>query len=933
MIGDVVLFRRLLSQARPYWPHVVALFLLSLLSSPLSLLAPLPLKIAVDSVIGSHPLPHVIAPLVPEAIAHAPAVLLAIAVGLLVTVALLRQLQELTNTLLQAYVKEKLVQNFRARLFRHVQRLSLAYHDARGTSDSTYRIQQDAMAIQYVLIDSVIPFISATVTLVGMIYVMTRIDWQLALIALAISPGLVVTGRIFRRRLRRHSREAKKLESSTMSIVQEVLGALRVVKAFGQEAREEERFIRRSTEGMKVRLRLASLEGSFNVLVGLATAAGMAAVLLIGVRHVGAGVLTLGELLMVMAYMNQLYEPLKTISRKAATLQLHLASAERAFALLDEPSDVEVRPNAQLLGRARGAIAFRNVSFAYGKDPPVLHDISFDVEPGARLGIAGASGAGKSTLISLLTRFYDPTEGEIRLDGVDLRDFRLADLRRQFAVVPQDPVLFSASIAENIAYARPGASESDLVAAAQAANAHEFIVRLPQAYDTQVGERGIQLSGGQRQRIAIARAFLKESPVLILDEPTSAVDDAAEAVIVEAIRRLMHGPTVILITHRSSLLENCTSLVVLENGRLVSDTTYAPVVVPSATGPAVVRERQATLMSHPAVHAWRQLYPHSEPSRIAPLRVRRRKNKVYRLEGAGPAGSAVIAKRSRKAYAVIERTVYGEILSGLTIPSLRYYGCFEEPEPEYCWLFLEEATGARYSRLLAAERAQVARWLGLLHTSAAEAAAKTGLPDGGPGRYREFLRSASEEIQNHLDNPVLDPDHVDFLDAMLARLTELDGRWSRLEEICDGVPPTLVHGDFNGKNLRLRPGSDGSAVVVFDWEDAGWGVPAVDLAQQAVPSSSLSANPDIPTYWSTVRGRWPQVSIETLQRLAYCGTVFRVLAALYWESFNLATEWASKSVSNIRLFDAELDHALARLGWNGRSVSAHAAHRTTADRG
>src|SRR6266700_365852 len=223
MTGDIVLFRRLFSQARPYWPHVVALFLLSLLSSPLSLLTPLPLKIAVDSVIGS---------LVPEAITRSPGALLAFAIGLLVAVALLRQLQGLTNTLLQAYVKEKLVQNFRARLFRHVQRLSLAYHDARGTSDSTFRIQHDAMAIQYVLIESVIPFISATVTLVAMIYVMTRIDWQLALIALAISPGLVVTGRIFRRRLRRHSREAKKLERSTMSIMQEVLGALRVVKAF-----------------------------------------------------------------------------------------------------------------------------------------------------------------------------------------------------------------------------------------------------------------------------------------------------------------------------------------------------------------------------------------------------------------------------------------------------------------------------------------------------------------------------------------------------------------------------------------------------------------------------------------------------------------------------------------------------------------------------
>src|SRR5436309_1373077 len=237
-MGDVVLFRRLLSQARPYWPHVAALFLLSLLSSPLALLAPLPLKIGVDSVIGSHPLPHVIAPFVPEAITRFPGTLLAFAIGLLVAVALLGQLQGLASTLLRAYMKEKLVLDFRARLFRHVQRLSLAYHDTKGTADSTYRIQHDAPAVQYILTESVIPFISATVTLIGMIYVMARIDWQLALIALAISPGLVVTARAFRRRLRRQSREVKKLESSALSIVQEVLGALRIVKAFGQEARE-----------------------------------------------------------------------------------------------------------------------------------------------------------------------------------------------------------------------------------------------------------------------------------------------------------------------------------------------------------------------------------------------------------------------------------------------------------------------------------------------------------------------------------------------------------------------------------------------------------------------------------------------------------------------------------------------------------------------
>src|SRR5881396_1613906 len=768
-MGDVVLFRRLLSQARPSWPYFGALFLLSLLSSPLSLLGPLPLKIAVDSVIGSHPLPHVIAPFVPEAIAHSPAGLLAIAVGLLVAVALLRQLQGLTNTLLQAYVKEKLVQNFRARLFRHVQRLSLAYHDARGTSDSTYRIQHDATAIQYVLIESVIPFISATVTLVGMIYVMARIDWQLALIALAISPGLVVTGRIFRRRLRRHSREAKKLESSTMSIVQEVLGALRVVKAFGQEAREEERFIRRSTEGTRVRLRLAGLEGSFNVLVGFATAAGMAAVLLIGVRHVGAGVLTLGELLMVMAYMNQLYEPLKTISRKAATLQLHLASAERAFALLDEPSDVEERPDAQLLGRASGAIAFRNVSFAYGKDRPVLHDISFIIEPGARLGIAGASGAGKSTPISLLTRFYDPTEGEIRLDGVDVRDYRLDDLRQQFAVVPQDPVLFSVSIAENIAYARPGASEREVIAAAQAANAHEFITRFPQGYQTQAGERGVQLSGGQRQRIAIARAFLKDSPVLILDEPTSAVDQEAETAIVDAVQRLMRGRTVILITHRPQLLERCSAPIVLEHGRLASSTTLSPALSGTPAAPTPVAERRASLMRHPAVVAWCRLHPNAEPLRITPLKVRRKKNQVYRLDGIGWAGAPVIAKRCPKAVALVERTVYEEILPRTAVPSLHHYGFIEEPDGEYSWLFMEEATGADYSNLLADHRALAARWLGLLHSAAAHTAAAARLPDASPGRYLDLLQATRELIQGHLDNPVLSADDVVRIEEIHAR--------------------------------------------------------------------------------------------------------------------------------------------------------------------
>src|SRR5213593_575731 len=610
--SDVLVFKRVLREARPCWPFIGGLFLLSLLASPLALLAPLPLKIAVDSVIGTRPLPGVVAPFVPDGIAHSPDLLLAFVVGLLLIVVLLSQLQALAVAVLGAFINERLVLAFRSRLFQHVQRISLAYHDTRGTADTTYRIHHDAPAIQNIVTDGVIPFIAAAATFVGMVYVMARIDWPIAVIALGISPGLIIAARLFRPRLRRQSRALKKLDSHALGIVQEILGALRVVKAFGQEEREEQRFVRRSREAMRAKLRLAGLEGTHQLVVGMTAAVGTAAVLLIGISHVLSGVLTLGELLLVMGYLTQLYEPLRTISRKAASLQLHIASAERAFALLDEASDVVERPDARPLAHAAGAIAFRDVSFSYSKNRTVLHSVSFEIEPGTRLGIVGASGAGKTTLISLLTRFYDPTEGEIRLDGVDLRDYKLENLRRQFAVVPQDPVLFAVSIAENIAYARPDASEAEIIAAAQAANAHEFILRLPHGYDTQVGERGVQLSGGERQRIAIARAFLKDSPVLILDEPTSAVDSEAEAAILGAIRRLMPARTVILITHRARLLERCTALIVLENGRVVADTTRAAAVIAPSAGPTAVRERQATLKSHPAVQAWCQLHPDSE---------------------------------------------------------------------------------------------------------------------------------------------------------------------------------------------------------------------------------------------------------------------------------------------------------------------------------
>lgn len=583
---NLILYQRLAQQVWPYWRYLLGILLLSLLSAPLALLTPLPLKIALDSVIGHRPLPGFLAALLPENLQRSDTALLLFVVALVMAVALLSQLREFANSLLTTYAGEKLLRGFRAQMFRHVQRFSLSYHDTKGTADSIYRIQNDATAVQRIAVDGVVPFITSVLTFGSMICVMLSINWQLALVGLAAAPAIFLASRTYRRRFRSQAREVRRLDSSAISVVHEVLGAARVVKAFGQEQREEARFVGKSNEGMRARIRLTLIHRGFGFLVALITAVGTAAFLFIGARDVQAGTLTSGDLIYVMGLLSQLYAPLKTLGKKMGTMQTNLASAERAFALLDEAADVVEKPDAHPLARARGTMVFRHVSFAYAKDRPVLRDISFEIQPGTCLGIAGTTGAGKTTLVNLLTRFYDPTAGEILLDEVDLRDFKLADLRNQFAMVLQESVLFSTSIAENIAYARPGAGESEIIAAAKAANAHDFIVRLPDGYDTLVGERGMRLSGGERQRISVARAFLKDAPILILDEPTSSVDLKTECAIVEAMERLVRGRTTFIITHRPSTLKHCDRIIRIEEGRLVA-------MEPTPSEPALLRRETA----------------------------------------------------------------------------------------------------------------------------------------------------------------------------------------------------------------------------------------------------------------------------------------------------------------------------------------------------
>ncbi len=569
--NDVRLTARLVREARPFWRHLIVVLLLAILSAPLALLTPVPLKIAVDYVLHQQPLPTWATALLPASWTGDASALLTLAAALVVVAAVLQNIEGYASWFLQLYVGEKLSLRLKARLLAHVQKLSLLYHDTRGTADALYRIQYDAPAIQLIVVQGLVPLIASALTLLAMLYVMARISWPLAAIAMAVMPVLGVAGRSYRRHVRTGWEEVKRHESSTLAVLQETLGALRVVKAFGQERREEERYVTQAGLGVREQLRVVALESGFGLLVAAIVGLGTAAVLFVGVRQVASGQLTLGSLLLVMGYVVQLYRPLETMSKKMATLQASMASAERAYALLNEPKDVPERRRPRTLRRARGAVRFAHVYFEYAANRPVLRGVNLDIAPGTSVGVAGKTGSGKTTLVSLLPRFFDPVSGHVLLDGVDLREYQVADLRAQFAIVLQEPVLFSTTLAENIAYGRPAASRSEIEAAAEAAHALDFIRALPLGFDTRVGERGMTLSGGERQRVSLARAFLKDAPIVILDEPTSAVDRESETAILEAMRRLMKDRTTFMIAHRLDTLAECGLRLWVENGIVTAE--------------------------------------------------------------------------------------------------------------------------------------------------------------------------------------------------------------------------------------------------------------------------------------------------------------------------------------------------------------------------
>jgi len=532
----------------------------------MTLIFPLPIKLLVDSVLGSQPLPGYLTVFVGSQVSKTLALWLAISI--LMAAAVLTYLQNLVNVWYSNKVGNRMTLDVRARLFRQMQRLSVAYHDTMGAADSAYRTLNDAPMLRSFGIDSLIPLTTSILTLGAMILVMVFLDWQLAVIALLVSPMMFILTFVFRPRIRAGWRKFRASESAAMAVAQESLGASRLVKSYGQEERKNKELVSHYDASLSASLKVQVDSAIYSLLVGILTAAGLAAVLYIGIGHVQAGILTLGSLLVVNYYVTQLYGPLRNVGQSILDIQMSLTGVERYRAVLDEKPDVPESQNALPLARAKGKIAFQGVSFEYTKDHPVLHDISFELPAGNRLGVVGATGSGKTTLSTLLLRLFDPTRGMITLDEIDLRDYKLADLRNQYAVVHQETVLFSTTVAENIRFARPNATMDEVIAAATAAKAHEFITNLPNGYDTLVGERGMKLSGGERQRISLARAFLKDAPILILDEPTSSLDVHTEAAILDTIQELMKGRTTLMIAHRPSTLRDCNMILVLEDGRV-----------------------------------------------------------------------------------------------------------------------------------------------------------------------------------------------------------------------------------------------------------------------------------------------------------------------------------------------------------------------------
>ena len=557
-----------LSFMRPYRGRVAGVGLLMLLQVALGALEPWPLKIVIDYVLGQHELPQVLQPWALNISGGTTLGLLVLFVLLGVVLQLVHQVASAYGVRLQTDTGQRMVYDLRYRLLEHLQSLGLNHHITTNTGDAVYRVDVDSYSIENLAISGVFPLASSIITLVVMFAVLVRLDVSVALLSLTVVPFLFLSLRYYANSLSQQEEHVKELESNLISRLYEIFSSIRLVKSFAREPLESSRYAAAGGSTMRARIAVTWKQGLFGLMVATTTILGTALVLIVGGMHVMSGKMTVGSLIVVINYLGAVYGPLSSIAFTTGQLQAAIAGARRVRAMLALEPETNDPPDAIDADGIKGNVVFDHVSFAYPDGTQVLHDIAFEAQPGQMVAVVGLTGAGKTTLVSLIPRFYNPTSGQVLIDGVDARKYRIRSLREKIAIVPQDAVLFSGTIADNLKYGKLDATPEQIEAAARAAHAHDFVSRLPRGYDTPVAEAGGGLSGGERQRLSVARAVLKDAPILILDEPTSSLDAISEEIVFSALKRLRVGRTTIVIAHRLSTVRDADAILVLDGGRI-----------------------------------------------------------------------------------------------------------------------------------------------------------------------------------------------------------------------------------------------------------------------------------------------------------------------------------------------------------------------------
>lgn len=551
------LYIRILKYVKPYMHVLCAALVCTMLAAAANLYLPWVIKDMVDKVL-----------------ADKDAAMLNLIAGSIVVIFILRGFFFYGQNYLMSYVGQHVVIDIRGEVFRKLQRLSLSFYDKNKTGTIMSYVTNDVSALQGAMVDSTIDLVTEGFILIGSICAMVYLDWRLTLFTFCTFPAVLWFMDFFGKKIRRSGGQIQEATADITSVLQEAVASARVVKSFVREGYEIDRFDKENTANFKANMKNAKYMATLTPTIELVAALGVTLILWYGGHNVIDGETSPGSLIAFLVYAVNISNPIKRITRTIGTIQKALAAAQRVFNVIDLEEDVKNEPDAKALPAVTGNVDFEHVSFAYNKGEEVLHDLDFQVKPGQVIGIVGPSGAGKSTIASLLPRFYNVTGGVIRIDGQDISKVTLESLREQVGIVPQETMLFNGSVYENILYGRLDATREEVEAAAKAANAHEFIMGLPQGYDTMLGDRGVNISGGQRQRISIARAILKNPRILILDEATSALDTESERLVQEALNRLMVGRTSFVIAHRLSTIKNADRILVLENGALVEDGNH-----------------------------------------------------------------------------------------------------------------------------------------------------------------------------------------------------------------------------------------------------------------------------------------------------------------------------------------------------------------------